>query len=168
MTDDAANPETPAPSAAEAGSGPSLAALAEAAVQMAVSRELVHDARSLMKIGPGQFDIELLTGRCRHGFRYHPTLAIAQFARARMLATVRALGLDWALVTDARLTLKITLQEKDPAKGYIPLMLVGRYEGIYILCRSEAQVSVSSAGGSWTASSRGAIDWPRDWGNLGL
>ncbi|HSB54660.1 MAG TPA: hypothetical protein VLD58_09900 [Gemmatimonadales bacterium] len=166
MTDEA--PQSEAPTEAQAAGHPSLAPVAEAALQMVVSRELVHDARSLMKIGPGLYEMELLTGTCRQGFRYHPTLAIAQFARARMLAAIRSMELDWAIVTQARLSLKVTLEEKDPAKGYKPLMLLGRYEGIYVLCRTEAVVSIATVNGSWTANGRGAIDWPRDWGNLGL
>ncbi|HWA59238.1 MAG TPA: hypothetical protein VG692_18440 [Gemmatimonadales bacterium] len=168
MADDPRDADAPAEAGPPSPSHPPLDAVAEAAMLVAVSRELVHDARILMKVGAGTYEMELLKGSCRHGFRYHPTMAIAGFTRARMMAAMRELELDWELVTDARLQLRVTLEEKDPARGYKPMMLFGRYQGIYVLCRTEAFVVVSTGAGSWNASGRGAIDWPRDWGQLGL
>jgi hypothetical protein len=168
MTDETREPEAPAQAESPPPPHPPLDSVAEAAVLVAVSRELIHDARTLMKIGAGTYEMELLKGSCRHGFRYHPTMVIAGLSRARMLAALRDMEVDWGLVTTARLNLKISLEEKDPARGYKPMMVFGRYEGIYVLCRMEALVTVTTDQGSWSSSARGAIDWPRDWGKLGL
>lgn len=168
MTEEARDSHAPVDAESSPAPHPPLDIVAEAGVLVAVSRELVHDSRTLMKIGAGLYEMELLAGRCRQGFRYHPTPAIAGFVRARMLHTVQGMGLEWSIVTAAHLNLKIALEEKDPAKGYKPMMVFGRYEGIYVLCRIETTVTVTTAEGSWSASGRGAIDWPRDWGKLGL
>ena len=168
MTDESREPEAAAEAEAPPPPHPPLDVVAESAVLVAVSRELIHDARTLMRIGAGTYEMELLKGSCRHGFRYHPTMVIAGLCRARMLAAMRDMALDWGLVTMARLNLKVGLEEKDPARGYKPMMVFGRYEGIYVLCRMEALVTVTTDQGSWSAPARGAIDWPRDWGKLGL
>ncbi len=171
MTDETPDPGAPTEAEAQPSASaphPALDPVAEAAVATAVSRELVHDARVLMKIGAGTYEMDLLKGSCRQGFRYHPAMAIAGFTRARIFAAMREIEVSWDLVTLARLTLKVSLEEKDPARGYRPMMVFGRYEGIYVLCRMDAQVTVGTDQGSWSAAGRGAIDWPRDWGRLGL
>lgn len=171
MTDETQDRE---PEAAEAAAEPSppphppLDELAQAAVAIALSRELIHDARTLMKVGPGAYEMNLLNGACRQGFRYHPSPVIAGITRARMVAGMRDLELEWDLITQAQLVLKVALEEKDPARGYKPRMVFGRYQGIYILCRAEATVTVGTPHGSWSAAGQGLVDWPRDWHTLGL
>ncbi|MFN8654198.1 MAG: hypothetical protein U0133_20035 [Gemmatimonadales bacterium] len=142
--------------------------LVQAAVTTALSRELIHDARTLMKAGPGLYEMNLLNGACRQGFRYHPTLHIAGMTRARLMAGLRGMALEWDLVTQAQLNLKIGMEEKDPERGYNPRMVFGRYQGIYVLCTADAAVTVATPHGSWSATGRNQVDWPRDWGALGL
>lgn len=159
-------PETdaPVPTPAHAPLDP----LVQAAVATAVSHELIHDARTLMKVGPGLYEMNLLSGACRQGFRYHPTLHIAGMTRARIVAGMRDLQLEWNLITQAQLQLKIALEEKDPARGYHPKMVFMRYQGIYVLCIADATVTVATPHGSWSATGRSQVDWPRDWSALGL
>lgn len=173
MTDPRPSAEVPAPPAGADAPVPTpvhapLDPLVQAAVATALSRDLMHDARTLMKVGPGLYEMNLLNGACRQGFRYHPTLHIAGMTRARLVAGMRDLALEWELITQAQLHLKIALEEKDPAKGYKPKMVFGRYQGIYILCTAEATVTVATPHGSWGATGRSQVDWPRDWSALGL
>lgn len=173
MTDSRHSAETPAPPAENHPAAPALAhapldPVVQAAVATALSRDLMHDARTLMKVGPGLYEMNLLYGSCRQGFRYHPTLHVAGMTRARLLAGMRHLALDWNLITQAQLNLKVALEEKDPARGYQPKMVFGRYEGTYILCTADATVTVATPHGSWSATGRNQVDWPSDWSALGL
>lgn len=172
MTDPRTSGDVPAPVEADAAAPvlphEPLDPVVQAATATALSRDLIHDARTLMKVGPGLYEMNLLNGACRQGFRYHPTLHIAGMTRARLVAAMRDMALEWDLITQAQLNLKIGLEEKDPARGYKPKVVFGRYQGMYVLCTADATVTVATPHGSWGATGRNQVDWPRDWGALGL
>jgi hypothetical protein len=102
------------------------------------------------------------------GLRYHPSLAIAGMLKARLDGALREVELTLEIVTRAALTMQLTLQERDPAKGYRPINVFGRYEGPYILCQAEVEIMLATEEGTWSGGHRGAVDWPRDWGQLHL
>ena len=147
---------------------PPLDELAWVLAQFATTRELIHDHRAIMRIGAGKYELDLLNGACRVGLRYQPTLAMAGMVKARLDGGLRDLELTLEIVTRAMLTMQLTLQERDPAKGYRPMNVFGRYEGPYILCQAEVEILLATEEGSWTGGHKGSVDWPRDWGKLHL
>jgi hypothetical protein len=147
---------------------PPLDELAWALARFVTTRELIHDSRAIMRLGPGKYELDLLNGMCRMGLRYHPSLAIAGMLKARLDGALREVELTLEIVTRAALTMQLTLQERDPAKGYRPINVFGRYEGPYILCQAEVEIMLATEEGTWSGGHRGAVDWPRDWGQLHL
>lgn len=142
--------------------------MAQWAARFVASPELMHDARTIMRLGPGSYELDLLKGSLRHANRYHPALIMAGMLRARLNGALLSLDESWDALTRATLTMQLRLDERDPAKGYKPINVFGRYTGIYVLCRMEVTVALATERGEWSAFHRGPVDWPRDWEQLGL
>jgi hypothetical protein len=142
--------------------------MAQWAARFVASRELMHDARTIMRLGPGSYELDLLKGSLRHANRYHPTLIMAGILRARLGGALESLEESWDALTRAALTMQLRLDERDPARGYKPINVFGTYTGIYVLCRLEVTVVLATEQDEWTAFHRGPVDWPRDWDRLGL
>ena len=142
--------------------------MAQWAARFVASRELMHDARTIMRLGPGTYELDLVKGSFRHANRYHPTLIMAGMLRARINGALQSLEQTWDALTRAALTMQIRLDERDPAKGYKPINVFGAYTGIYVLCRLEVTVLLATEQGEFSAFHRGPVDWPRDWEQLKL
>lgn len=136
--------------------------------QLVASKDLMHDARTIMRMGPGLYELDLLTHRLKHSMRYFPELHIANMLRSRIRGAFSDLERDWEELTRATITMDARLDERDPAKGYRPMMEFGRYTGVYILCRMDVHVVLATANGDYPAQHKGQVDWPRDWDKLGL
>lgn len=142
--------------------------MAQWAARFAASRELMHDARTIMRLGPGCYELDLLKGSFRQANRYHPALVMAGMLRARLNGALLSLEESWDTLTRATLAIQLRLDERDPAKGYKPINVFGTYTGIYVLCRLEVTVALATERGAWSAFYRGPVDWPRDWEQLKL
>jgi hypothetical protein len=142
--------------------------MALAVAQLVASRELMHDARTIMRMGPGLYELDLLTHRLKHSMRYFPELHIANMLRSRIRGAFSDLDREGEELSRATINMQARLDERDPAKGYRPMMEFGRYTGVYILCRLQIQVMLATATAEYPAQHNGQVDWPRDWDKLGL
>lgn len=145
-----------------------LESMAMGVAQFVASRELMHDARTIMRLGPGTYEIDLLKNSLRHSLRYFPAPTIAANLRARISGALQEMEKSWESLTQATVTFQARLDERDPAQGYRPMNVFGRYAGIYILCRMEINVMLATGEAQYPAFHRGQVDWPRDWHQLGL
>lgn len=145
-----------------------LQVMAVSVARFVIGPELMHDARTIMRLGSGLFELDLLKNQLRHSLRYFPPLNIAANLRSRINAALPDEEKSWDDLIQATVTINARLEERDPAKGYRPMNSFGRYEGLYILCRMEINVILATEMTQYPAFHRGQIDWPRDWNQLGL
>ncbi len=145
-----------------------MAEMAMGVALFVASRELMHDARTIMQLGPGLYEHDLLKNQLRHSLRYYPPLRIVANLRARLGGALQEIEKPWEDLTQATVTFTARLDQRDPAKGYKPMNVFGRYTGLYVLCRMEINVMLATESEQYPAFHRGQVDWPRDWDRLGL
>lgn len=145
-----------------------LESMAMGVAQFVASPILMHDARTMMRLGPGTYELDLLRNQLRHSLRYFPALIIAANLRSRINGALQEMEKSWEDLVQATVTINARLDERDPAKGYKPMNVFGRYTGIYVLCRMEIHVMLATESHQYPALHRGQVDWPRDWNQLGL
>src|SRR5262245_53450752 len=108
--------------------------------QFIASGELMHDARTIMRLGSGLFELDLRKNQLRHSLRYYPPLRIVTNLRARIAADLQGMQKTWDDLTQATVNFNARLEERDPAKGYRPKNMFARYSGLYVLCHLEIKV----------------------------
>jgi hypothetical protein len=145
-----------------------LTQLAQSAAQFFATRELLHDARTITRLGSGPMELDLVRGSCRHGTRYQPPLVMSGMLRARIESALAEVDLPWTTLTQALLRAQLRLEERDPAAGYKAKNALAGYDGLFVLCHLEITLMLATVEGSWSGSHRGAVDWPRDWALRGL
>lgn len=145
-----------------------LTLLAQSAAQFFATRELLHDARTITLLGSGPMELDLVRGSCRHGNRYHPPLVMVGMLRTRIETALHEVELPWTSLTQAHIRAMLRLEERDPSKGYKARNALAGYDGLFVLCQMDVSVVLATLEGSWSASHRGAVDWPRDWARRGL
>ena len=145
-----------------------LAEMANGIALFVATRELMHDARTIMQLGSGLYELDLLKHQLRHSLRYLPPLKIGTNLKARLNGALQDIGKSWDDLTQATVSFTAKVEERDPAKGYKPANVFGRYTGLYVLCRMEINVMLATVNDQYPAFHRGQVDWPRDWDRLGL
>ena len=139
-----------------------LSHLAASGARFVTGWELLHDARTLTRLGPGRMDADLLRGGNSYAGRWIPPLVILQSLRLRLAGALAEGDIEWGVLRVARLAADVTLQEQ-PASHSIRSAW-SLTDDIFICCTLQVELRLGTEEGSWTGRHTGSTAWPRSWG----
>lgn len=125
--------------------------------------ELLHDARSLTRLGSGHLTIDVLRGTCRYNQRWIAPLVIAGVLRSRLTAALADLAIPIESITAARLDVRLELRERSESKKR-DTVWVGAGQA-FMGCALEMRGEVTSGDGTSAVSEKAWQEWPREWGD---
>jgi hypothetical protein len=120
---------------------------------------LQHDRRTLMQLGCGKLEVDLLKKTCRFERDYIPRLAIMNTLLGQLQRFLEDNEVAPEIIRSATLLIEITIEEREEQRDK-SVMWFGECDG-FVECDMGIRCTIDAENKDYKSEHRGRVEWPR-------